>query len=550
MKVYLSSIKYGVLFTVLSICLFSCKDLTEININPNGVNESDANPNLLLSTVLTGTGSKYNSLCFTDIGGVVQHTQLDAWFEGHNDYKWTGGILSWDPYYGILRDNELMRTRSKKLGLDFHHGVSLVIRAYIFGLITDLWGDAPYTDALQAELGGVRYSFPKFDSQDIIYKGIVEELKQANQLLSRADATYEVLATADVFYGGKASKWRRFANALALRYYMRLSEKEPAYAKAGIEQIMADQNQYPIFTDAKDEVLMDFVGNNSGDAWPSNVTFDASGSNFRRMKMCATLVEKLQQHHDPRLQVWAKRIEIPLVIRSTEPANTDKIVNGVRVLSPDMVKNIPINTNPEYVGLPASGSKIPSAYNLNPTPGQTSMNPHVSYLNDIYKSAKGDLLKARLLAASEVNFILAEAAIKGWQVPESAKTYYERAILSSLQSWGKGNEYATFIKQEGVVFNNTLTQLMEQKWVSNWTTAAQAWFDYRRTGYPILKAGPAAERTQLPVRIPYMQNELSVNQKNAEEALKRIEKTIYSQADNENSAWSKSWLLQGTNKPW
>ncbi len=48
-----------------------------------------------------------------------------------------------------------------------------------------------------------------------------------------------------------------------------------------------------------------------------------------------------------------------------------------------------IDTDPEYVGLPPSFSALPSAYNLNPTPGQTSFNPHVSFLNDIYKAAKG-----------------------------------------------------------------------------------------------------------------------------------------------------------------
>ncbi|MFZ4861197.1 SusD/RagB family nutrient-binding outer membrane lipoprotein [Sphingobacterium sp. Mn56C] len=514
------------------------------------MNESEANPNLLLSTVLTGIGVKYNSLCFGVLGGLVQHTQQDAWFEVHNDYMWATGTLSWDPFYGVLRDNELMRTRAKQMGLDFHHGVSLVIRAYVFGLITDLWGDAPYTDALQAELGGPQYSFPKFDQQDVIYKGILDELKQANKLLSQADASYDVRSNSDVFFGGKASKWRRFANALALRYYMRLSEKEPAFAKQGVEQIMANQAVFPIFTDAREEVLMDFVGNNSGDAWPSNTIFDASGSNFRRMKMCATLVESLQQHHDPRLPVWAKRVEIPIEVHTSAPANTDRIVNGVRVLSPDMLRGIPVNTDPEYVGLPPSGSKNPSAYNMNPTPGQTSINPHVSYLSDTYKSASGDLLKARLLAASEVNFMLAEAALKGWQVPESAKFYYERGIWSSLQSWGQTAAYASYIKQEGVAFNHTLAQLMEQKWISNWTTAAQAWFDYRRTGFPQFKAGPAASRSQLPLRIPYTQQEINVNQKNVELALKRIQKTAYSQVDMENSAWSKSWLLQGTGKPW
>lgn len=533
---------------ILSIS--ACKDLTELNINPNGVSEEDANPNLLLPTILTGTAKKYNELSFSDLGGVIQHTQFDAWFNSHNDYEWTGGILSWDSYYGYLRDNELMRKRAENLGLDFHQGVALVMRAYLFGLIADLWGDAPYTEALKAELGDTKYNFPKYDSQEVIYKGIIEELNQANELLSRPDASYEVLANADVYFDGKASKWRRFANSLALRYYMRVSEKANAFSKQGVENMLANPDKFPLITNSTDDVLMDFVGNNADDSWPSNTLYDASGSNFRRMKMCATLVDRLQELSDPRLAVWAKKVEIPIEVSSTVPAGTDKIVNGIRIVSPDVVKGIPIDTDKDYVGLPPSGSKNPSAYNLNPTPGQTSINPHVSYLNDIYRSAKGDLLKARLLTAAEVQFILAEAAWKGWAVPETARSYYERGIQASLNSWGKTADYSNYIRQKGVIFENTQVQIIEQKWIASWSTGAQAWFDYRRTGYPKLKAGPAAIRTQLPVRVPYMQTEISVNQKNAEEALSRIEKTAYSQADNENSAWSKPWLLQGTGKPW
>lgn len=550
MNNHFKTIKIALLALTLSLQISGCKDLTEININPNGVSEEQANPNLLLPTILAGTASKYNELSFTDLGGVVQYTQLDAWFDAYNDYKWTGGILSWDAYYGYLRDNELMRRRAEELGLDFHQGVSLVMRAYLFGLITDLWGDAPYTDALKAEMGGVQYNFPKFDRQDVIYKGIIEELKQANALFSKPNGRYDVLASADIYFGGNVSKWRRFANSLALRYYMRIAEKESSYARKGIEEMVASPTDFPLITSAEDDVLMDFMGNNAADSWPSNTVFDASGSNFRRMKMCATLVDRLQELHDPRIAVWAKKVEIPIEIRSTEPNGTDKIVNGKRIVSPDVVKGIAVDVDVEYVGLPPSVSKNPSAYNLNPSPGQTSINPHVSYLNDRYKAAKGGMLKARLLAASEVNFILAEAAKKGWTLAGSAKAYYEQGVRNSLKSWGVENDYSAYIQQPGVAFDNTLAQIMEQKWISNWSTASQAWFDYRRTGLPLLKAGPAASRSQLPLRIPYMQNEMSVNQKNAAEALARIEKTAYSQADNENSAWSKSWLLQGTNKPW
>ncbi|WP_293915574.1 SusD/RagB family nutrient-binding outer membrane lipoprotein [Sphingobacterium sp. UBA5789] len=548
---YFNKLKYPILLVLVSVSVWSCKDLTELNINPNGVSEEQANPNLVLPTVLTGLGSSYNELSFTNLGGVVQHTQLDAWFASHNDYEWTGGILSWDGYYGLLRDNELLRKRAESLGLEFHQGVALVMRAYIFGLITDLWGDAPYTDALKAELGDVKYSFPKYDSQETIYKGIIEELLQANDLLSKPDAAYtSILPEADVYFKGKASKWRRFANSLALRYYMRLSEKQPDYARQGIEKIAAQPDRYPIITDVADEVKMDFVGTNPANSWPSNTVFDASGSNYRRIKMCATLVEKLQTLQDPRLSVWASKIEIPIEVRNNLPAKTDRIENGVRIVSPDVVQGIMVDTDPQYVGLPASVSKNPSTYNLNPTPGQTSMNPHVSYLHERYKEAKGELLKARLLSAAEISFILAEAAWKGWSLPSTAKIYYEQGIKNSLDSWGKGAEYNAYIQQNTVAYANSQAQILEQKWISGWTTAAQAWFDYRRTGFPNLKAGPAAIRTQLPVRIPYMQNEMSVNQANAEEALRRIEKTQYSQADNENSAWSKPWLLQGTNKPW
>ncbi len=550
MKKQLKTLTTMIIAFGMVLNISACKDLTELNINPNGVSEEDANPNLLLPTILTGAAQKYNELSFSDLGGVMQHTQFDAWFNSHNDYEWTGGILSWESYYGFLRDNELMRRRAEKLGLDFHQGVALVMRAYLFGLISDLWGDAPYTDALKAELGDTKYNFPKYDSQEVIYKGIIEELKQANELLSRPDASYEVLAGADVYFGGKASKWRRFANSLALRYYMRISEKANAFARQGVENMLANPDKFPLITNSADEVLMDFAGNNAADSWPSNTVYDASGSNFRRMKMCATFVDRLQELNDPRLAVWAKKVEIPIEVSSTVPPGTDKIVNGIRILSPDVVKGIPIDTDKDYVGLPPSGSKNPSAYNLNPTPGQTSINPHVSYLNDIYRLAKGTLLKARLLTAAEVEFILAEAAWKGWAVPETARAYYERGIQASLTSWGKASNYADYIRQKGVTFENTQVQIMEQKWIASWSTAAQAWFDYRRTGYPKLNAGPAAIRTQLPVRVPYMQTEMSVNQKNAEEALSRIEKTAYSQADNENSAWSKPWLLQGTGKPW
>ncbi|MDQ6478970.1 SusD/RagB family nutrient-binding outer membrane lipoprotein [Dyadobacter sp. LHD-138] len=539
-----------ILFSLLFCGLtFSCKDLSELNVNPNGVAPESVNPNLILPTVLTEAAKIYVNLGYQDIAGVVQHTQKDAWASGHNDYDW-GGDQNWNGYYDVLRNNDLLYNRAVAMKLEFHQGVALVMKSFMFGLITDLWGDAPYTNALKGELGGVQDIKPTYDDQSVIYAGIIADLEKANTLLSKSKADYSsIVDNVDVYYGGDPVKWRKMANSLLLRYYMRISAKQPDIAKAGIEKIVANAAQYPIISVNADDAAMSFPGNSEADSWPANTVTDVSGSNYRRLKMCATFVEKLQGLKDPRLAIWAKKVEVPLVVDASLPAGTDKIENGKRYLSPDKVGTTKVNTNPDYVGLPPSFSALPSAYNLNPTPGQTSFNPHVSFLNEIYKAAKGPLLKVRLVSASEVHFILAEAAQKGWAAG-GAKAHYEAGVKASFTTWTVGGSYDAYIAQTSVAFDNTLKQIIEQKWIASWTAATEAWFDYRRTGFPELKAGPAAKRQALPLRFYYMRDEININKVNAQQALSKLQITSFSQADKENSPWSKQWLVQGTNKPW
>lgn len=538
-----------IVFLILVGSFFSCEDLTLVNINPNGVEPDLVNPNLIMPTILTESAKLYLNYGYQNIAGVVQHTQKDAWSSGHNDYDW-GGNQSWSANYDILRNNALFYDRSVALNLEFHQGVALVMKAFNFGLITDLWSDAPYTDALKGEVGGTENILPSFDSQEVIYAGILADLEKANTLLSKPKSEYSsIVDNVDVFYNGDPSKWRKMANSLALRYYMRISSKKSDMAKAGIEKIVGNASKYPIILSSSDDATMSFPGTSDGTSWPANAVYDISGSNYRRLKMASTLVETLQSLGDPRIAVWANKVEIPLIVDETLPTGTDQIVDGKRLLSPDKVGTTVLDTDAEYVGLPASFSALPSAYNLNPTPGQTSFNPHVSFLNNMYKQASGPLLKARLISAAEVNFILAEASLKGWSAG-NGKALYEAGVKASMTTWGVGNSSDTYLTNSGVAYDNTLEQIIEQKWIASWTAATEAWFDYRRTGLPALQAGPAAKRQALPLRFYYMQDELNINEANAKAALDKLEITNFSQADGKNSPWSKSWLLQGTGKPW
>jgi hypothetical protein len=544
-------------FVLFAMLLSSCYDLEELNINPNGVDPSIAHPNLLMSTVQSSTGLAVVNLGFGDLAGVMQHTQKDGWSGGHNGYDWTTS-QDWASYYGILRNVDEFYNKSVKRDLDFHRGVALVIKCYIFGMITDLWGDAPYSKALAGDLGGDEYIKPAFDPQENIYAGILADLDTANTLLSGDQNDYDGISPVqDIFFGGDVQQWRRFANSLSLRYYMRLSEKAPSIAQAGIEKIVDNPEGYPLILKAVDDVNMDYPGTSSADSWPCNAVYgELVQGSFRRLKMCATLVDTMQARNDPRLALWAQKVDIPLVVVET-PADRDEIVGGIRYVGPDAVDKyvtqfgIQPDEDPDYVGLPPSWSNIPQAYNMNPDDNwaQAPRNPHASHLNHRYMNATGPLMKARILTAAEVHFIIAEAALKGWTT-ESAQDHYEAGVRASFQAWGITGQYDDYIVNDGVTFEGTLEQVMEQKWIASWTAAAESWFDYRRTGLPALQPGNVVKRDALPLRFYYSVDEMDYNPENTQAAIELLETTTYSAEDGKNSAWSKMWLLQGTGKPY
>jgi hypothetical protein len=548
--------KYIILTVLFTSLFFSCDDLTELNKNPNGVPPDQVNPNLVLPTVLSEAGKTFVNLGYGEIAGVVQHTQKDGWWSGHNDYDWSN--QDWSGYYAILSDNKLVYDRAVELEYEFHQGVTLVMKSMMFGLITDLWGDAPYSEALLGEQLGEGL-VPTFDSQESIYTGILADLETANTLLSKDESEYVGIAEeADLYYHGDPAAWRKLANSLALRYYMRISAKKPDVAKAGIEKIVGNSSQYPIIVSADEDATMEYTGTSPDTSWPNNTVFDASQSNYSRTKMAATLVESLQAMDDARLGVWANPVEIPLVVDDALPAGTDKIVEidgkKYRQLSPDKVLS-EIDTDPEYVGLPTSLTGLPVMYNMNPSANQGAFNPHVSQLSDMYKEASGDMLLARVMSASEVHFILAEAALKGWNAG-NAKEHYEAGIMASLETWGVDDTFDDYISGTMVEYNEgdadavKLNKIMTQKWIASWTASTESWFDYRRTGLPALEAGPSAKRGKLPVRFYYGTTELLLNGSKAASALDRLTVTSYSGADGKNSAWSKPWVIEGTGKPW
>ncbi|MCO5236606.1 MAG: SusD/RagB family nutrient-binding outer membrane lipoprotein [Chitinophagaceae bacterium] len=560
-KIYI--ILMGAFLVVTGI---SCqKHLVELNENPNGADPSKANPNLVLSTVLTSSAQAFVNLGYLDIAGVMQHTQKDGWAGGHNNYDW-GNSNSWSGYYSILRNNKFVLDKAVELNFPLQEGIALVMKSLVFGLITDLYGDIPYSDALKANEGTNEYTFPKFDSQQSVYDSILANLEKANDLLSESSYNSET-GPADIYYNGDAKKWRKFANSLALRYYMRLSEKLPNVAQAGVEKIAGNQDKYPLILSVADEPAMGFPGNSDGDSWPAYAVPQSDSTNYIRIKMCNTLVEALLERNDPRIAAWAEPVTESIYVDPDLSGNVsrvvlDTVINGVLrprvlVITSDFIsaKGITINDinqNPYYVGLPVA-LNAPQTYNLSPDVQQASHNTHVSWVNKNFAKGNAGGTKVRLITAAEVHFILAEAAAKGWNAGD-AEEHYNKGIAASFSVWGFGPQAEAYTAQPEVAFDGTIEQIITQKWIASWSMAAEAWFDWRRTGYPELHG--VLNRTvapELPLRFYYPIEERNLNGTNVEAANQSLKSTQYSNFGGngaKNSPWSQPWIVQETGKPW
>jgi hypothetical protein len=116
------------LFLILVLLTFaSCKDLTELNVNPNGVDPSTVNPNLLLTTVITTTAQPYLDMGYEgDLSGVMQYIQKNGWSSGTNNYDFVGS-RDWTGPYDVLRNLKQLNERSVQEGMEFQQGVAMTL---------------------------------------------------------------------------------------------------------------------------------------------------------------------------------------------------------------------------------------------------------------------------------------------------------------------------------------------------------------------------------------------------------------------------------------
>lgn len=491
------------------VLLFSAgctKNFDSINQNPN-TPQIIENEQLLLPAIIKNSVRNYSYI--SQFGASVCGDYYANQYNSGFDDAWTasqteGGFL-WN-FFDQLKDAENMRVLSHQKGDRNNEGVALVLRCWMFQVMTDNFGDMPYS---QAVLGKETGNFaPAYDKQADIYAALMDSLKVANSLLTVGTDPIN----ADILMNGSAMRWREFANGLRLRLLMRMSNVANSAINVADEMntMATDPTTYPLFASYADQAALEFT---------------------------PELNNEFPAYHNPPIGDYH--------LSTTFKANLDTM-NDPRVAFFAMP-----TPNSYGSGAPLFGA-VPNCYGT----GESSYNgganfqsqespilmPYLGYPLYASKTAAQGLI----ITYAEVQFILAEGKERGLITGgDNAGTYYMNGILDQFaydesrldvlnasipatdHNFAKSSDIVpspSYFTQATVAYTGTtdekLWKIRIQRWYSMFYNGFEGWSEWRRTGVPTqTQIGPASAISAWPRRTRYPLSEQTVNTANYNAAL-------------------------------
>ncbi len=492
---------------ILSIVLtFSCTaDFEEINTNPNKTTVGMIQASGMFEPILYYTAQNwlYNTWFWNDelvqftayTGGTTR--QEHRYFISDGDWQ-----KFWDMHAKYANNATHMYDLSIKQGDRSLEAIAMTFKVLHMSNLSDMFGDIPYKEAFTGRKPNGTKT-PVFDSQKEVFELMFSELEAANDIY--AENPIFMKPTMDGMYEGNMEKWRKFNNSLYLRLLCRVSNRQEMNVGAKIQEILDNPDLYPIFESNEDNATVKFSGidpyrNRFADYLEGSFTSSGRKLTEQLIKMTViTNLAEIQIYQDPRLGIIGK-------------------------------KNTSPETNPNNIWIgTVSGCKEED---------QGKFNRGTSWLNTaVFCRAEAP---AFFMDYAEVQFILAEAALKGWITggEAAAKTYYETALRASVNKWAPLGIYAeeqVYITENdiNVFLNSELASWEEatnkeelianQKYLALFWTGMEAYHEYRRTGYPALTIGEGTYNDHiLPTRFAYTAITMATNGDNANIALERM----------------------------
>ncbi len=453
-------------FSAFLLLTFSAckKDLEKVNQNPNAA--QNAQPDFLLTAAIKTTADTYwgttnnmnSSLLFIQYWAKIQYTDPDRYIFSNSDFQelWTVGFSK-----SIVNLNQVIRIADAQQNPNYK-GVALVLRSWVFLLLTDAYGDIPYKQSANIDT----YLTPAYDHQKDVYEGLLADLKTAQASLDPAGKAI----LGDVVYNNNIALWKKFANSLRLRIALRIADREPEVSK----QVLADiQTEGGSFISSNTETAQ-LVYLSSPNQNPISNLFDTR-DDYRISK---TVTDQLATLNDPRLPIFAAKTQV------ATPLTYAGIPNGLLV-----------------------GDASSLGFTKTSKPGTYFTAPNAP---------------AVIVNYAEVLFNRAEAAARGLTT-EDAEALYLQAIKASLGQYGiADNDIATYTAQPAVQYDaaNFKKSIGNQKWIALFGEGLEGFAEWRRLDYPELQPAVAGVLNgKLPLRFVYPGTEQSLNGQNYKAAV-------------------------------
>lgn len=456
-----------ILFILSLGIFFGCtNDFEEINEDPNRI--AQVSPATLLNPIIYGIArhnvGRSNSITFNLMQVALPFPSTSGGLHRY-DVSENIGNSSWNAYYRWLINIKEMQEASVRAEDVNYEAIALTLKAWSYSQLTDLFGPVPMTEASRGEEGKF---YPAFDNQQFIYEIILADLEKANELYNLDEP---MIYAEDILFANDVSKWQKFTNSLHLRLLLRISNRTEVNAFEKLEAMISNPGKYPVFTSNEESAILEVTGeepNRSPWTRPQDFRLNTAIAEF--------FIDNLNQLEDPRRPIIATRAR-----------NSDGDQIGY--------KGIPSG----YDGPDSQFDYAASTFNI-----EQVMEP----------------MQILLLTHAEVEFIKAEVALI--QGTGSVKEHYENGVQAAMEMWG-AELPETYFDNPLAQFNGTLEQIMLQKYFALYFTDYQQWFEYRRTGFPVLPTTPAMENDGImPSRFTYPDNVQINNHENYQKAVKMI----------------------------
>jgi len=333
--------------------------------------------------------------------------------------------------------------------------ISDILMVFTYQHLVDMFGDVPYTEALDID-----NISPAYDDGFTIYKDLITRLDTDIAGLKEGNSSY---GSDDLYYNGDVVMWKKFAYTLKVKLGIMLSTVDDGLAKSTVESAydkgfgpgencnltyLGGINANPLYQDLIQSGRHDFVATN-------------------------TVIDLMNNLQDPRRYPY-----FTLVDTSSNPAVEKLAYKGL------------------LYGVGGSYSQFSHVPNTNADAGERLG-------TDVEGSNIADAtFPMVLMDYTELCFYLSEAAERGYSVGGTTEEWYNKGITESMNFWLSKHYGATdvasmtadYLANPDVAYStaagNWKEKIGTQAWIAYYYRGFAGYTSYRRMGFPAMNVPP------------------------------------------------------------